>query len=98
MDELMYRVGELRAIAWIARGDLALRRYGFSPQSYQLTIDYKEADKARTASLQFGGKTPLGLPCAAATIDGQPWIFVFDWTLYADLLRYLSVSPAGAGL
>ena len=31
-------------------------------------------------------------------IDGQPWVFEFPWPLFIDLQRYLSVSPAGAGL
>jgi hypothetical protein len=93
LEELMFRLGQLPAYAWIARGEAALAQYGFKPGSYKLTIDLKDAATGATRSvlLQFGGLNQWHLPYASTLVDGQPWIFEFPWQLLPDVQRHLSI-------
>ncbi|HMJ91976.1 MAG TPA: DUF4340 domain-containing protein [Candidatus Acidoferrum sp.] len=96
LDEMMFRLGELTAAAWVARGEAARTAYGFKPANYQISIDLKEGDQTRTVSIEFGGTNQLRIPYAATVIDGQPWIFEFPWQLLPDLQRHLSIPPPSA--
>lgn len=97
MEEMMFALGTLRANAWVARGEQALAQHGFAEKNYEIAIDLKDGDKTQTVTVKFA-ETPLRLPFAATTIDGQPWVFEFPWPLFTELQRYLSVPSAGAGL
>lgn len=96
LEELMFRLGDLNATAWIARGEEARRHFGFSTNGYQITIELKDGDKTRPLLLEFGGMSPLRLPYACTPLDGQPWIFEFPWQIYADVQRYLDVPGSAA--
>jgi hypothetical protein len=94
VEETVFRLGNLFAVAWIARGEQAREKFGFSTNGYQLTIELKNGDKPQLLNVEFGtAKSPLQLPYAATVIDGQPWIFEFHPFLQADVQRYLSISP-----
>ena len=74
-----------------------MARHGFAPENYEVAIDVKDGEKTQTLTLRFA-KSVFQLYFATIPIDGQPWVFEFPWPLFIDLQRYLSVSPAGAGL
>jgi hypothetical protein len=94
LEETMFRLGDLRAETWLARGENAREEFGFTTNSYQFTIDLKEGDKTRTVAAEFGGASPLTFPYAATIIDGQPWIFEFPPFLWVAVQRYLNLSAA----
>ena len=58
--------------------------------SYQITLELKNGDKA---SVEFGSEAPAGVPCAAVTLEGEPWVFECPAWLYVYVQRYLSVPP-----
>jgi hypothetical protein len=95
LEEVMFRLGELHATAWVGRGDMAKAVRRFGPGGYQLEVEVKEAETNRVFALEFGGPNPLRLPYAATSVDGQPWVFEFPWALFAELVRHLSVPPDG---
>jgi hypothetical protein len=92
IDETVFRLGEFRAVAWVARGEAALAKYGFTPDNYRLSVEIKDNEKTRTLNLQFAGLTPLQLPYAATLVGGEPWVFEFPWSLDLDLQRYILPS------
>ncbi len=91
LEEIMFRLGNLPAYAWIARGEAALAQYGFKPSNYQLSIDLKQGERTQTVSLQFGGPNAWRIPYASTMIDGQSWIFEFPWQFLPDVQRHLSI-------
>ncbi|MCX6905382.1 MAG: DUF4340 domain-containing protein, partial [Verrucomicrobia bacterium] len=84
VEEMVFRLGELYAPMWAARGKENLPRYGFAETNLHLTIDLKSGEETQTLSLEFGGPSPNGFPYAAVLLDGQVWIFEFPWTLFQD--------------
>jgi hypothetical protein len=92
LDEMAFQLGELNAEAWIARGDSARARFGFSTNSTQLSVELR-GEKPQTLTLEFGGLSPLRLPYALTMLDGQPAIFEFPWGLYVDVQRYFNLAP-----
>lgn len=101
IEETMFRLGELRAAVWVARGEENRSNFGFTPDSHKLTIELKTGDRPHALSLEFGGRAPSQFPYAMATVDGQNWIFEFPLQLYFHILRDLSnptLRPSSAGL
>lgn len=104
LEEMMFRLGELRASAWVAQGADRKASYGFTDANDQVTIELRGGDKPKTFVLEFGDKSkpsPNSLPYAMAVVDGQVYILEFPPALYFELLRGLFAplfpAPAGAG-
>jgi hypothetical protein len=95
VEETMFRLGQLRAATWVARGAENRLLYGFSDDAYRLTIELKGGDKAQVLNLELGDKAPSQQTYAAATVDGQAWVFEFPSPLDLLLLRDLP-PPAPA--
>jgi hypothetical protein len=95
VEEMMFRLGELRAIAWVARGEEHKTRYGFpgGPEQLKLAVEIKGQDKPRQLKLEFSSMTPAPYPYALATVDGQSWIFEFPSPLFYQLLHHLGNRP-----
>jgi hypothetical protein len=89
VEELMFRLGELRAAYWTARGDAQRARLGFSDAGPKITIELKNGERPALLPLEFGGHAPTLLPYALAPVDGQPWIFEFPLKLHLELVRDL---------
>ena len=89
----MFRLGELRAAVWVARGDENRARLGFTDSGHKITVELKNGEKPQVLDLEFGGLAPSLFHYALATLDGQPWIFEFPVPLFYDVLRYLSNAP-----
>lgn len=92
LEEMAGQLGELRAMVWIARGAGVRERYGFTADSPQVSVELR-GEKPQTLTVEFGGLSPLRLPYALTTVEGQPVVFEFPWSLYADLQRNLGLSP-----
>ena len=96
VEDTLYKLGDLRAAVWVARGDQDRGRYGFNDDGHKITIELKNGDKPRVLTLEFGAKAPSQFPYALATVDGQSWIFEFPLHLYFFVVRDLSNPPLRA--
>ncbi len=91
LEETMFRLGELRAAVWVAKGAEPRDLYGFTDDGYKMTLDLKNGDKPSVLTLEFGGNTPTAnYHYALATVDGQSWIFEFPMGLFLQVLRDFS--------
>jgi hypothetical protein len=88
VEEAVRGLCQLKAAFWVARGEQERARYGFTDQGLRITLELKNGDKK---TVEFGGTAPLGLPYAAATLDGSLWIFEFPLALYQDVAGYLTI-------
>lgn len=96
IEELMHRLGELRAVSWIARGDDQRPQHGFTENGHKLTIDLRLADKTRTLTLEFSSRPAAPYPYAMVSVDGQTWIFEFPPDLFSQISNYLANPPLTA--
>jgi hypothetical protein len=78
---------QLAAGAWVARGEQNRAQYGFTDNSDQVTLEFKKGEKV---SVEFSSQASPNAPCAAVTLEGQPWIFQFPTWLYNYVQRYLA--------
>ncbi len=92
VEELIYRLGELRAESWVARGEGSRQQYGFIGDGPKLAIELKVAEKPYRLNLELGGATSSQFPYALANIDGQPVVFKFPFKLYLEMVRDL-ITP-----
>jgi hypothetical protein len=96
LEELAFKLGDLNAFAWIARGESARAKFGFTTNSARMSIELR-GEKPQTLSLEFGGQSALRLPYALTMIDGQPTVFEFPWQLYVDL-QIANLAPSEVDL
>lgn len=101
IEELVHRLGELRADAWTARGIAARPNYGFPEDPVHLLIEVKGAEKNQILRLEFaspelGGRAPNGAPYAQVNLGGEPRIFEFPLSLFFLLVRDLFTPLAEA--
>lgn len=89
IEELAFRLGELRAENWVARGEESRLAFGFVSPRRRLVIELKNGDKPHVFTLEFGKVAPNGLPYALANADGQTWIFEISQSMYFLLVRDL---------
>lgn len=90
VEEMMFRLGELRAQYWVDRGQRNRVRYGFREDGYRLTFELKGSDRPQVLVLEFAPPSEGALPLALAEIDGETWIFKMPPRLYFDLLANLN--------
>lgn len=97
LEETVYRLGHLRADAWVAKGADKLPRFGFAEVDHRLDLQLRAGETNQTLTVRFGRLSPLRRPYATVLLDGEPVVFEFPQSLYQDVLRDLTipVSPAG---
>lgn len=95
IEEVMYRVGELRATVWVDRGEGKRQLYGFRENGDKLAIELRIGDKSQVLTVEFGDQAQSGYPYALAVVDGQTWIFEFPLQLYLQVVRgiFNQVTP-----
>jgi hypothetical protein len=93
VEEALYRLGDLRAAVWVARGEEQKAHFGFTNDlNYKLTMELKNGEKPLT--LEFGGIAQSAYRYAMAPVDGQNWIFEFPIALHLQLMQLLYNPPA----
>ena len=99
LDEMMYRLGALRANYWVAKGDENRAAFGFTDDGSKITIELRNGEKPRVLVLEFGrpGFSPSSMPYALAVADGQTWIFEFPADLFFPLIGNLFNPLFGGG-
>ncbi|HUR44932.1 MAG TPA: DUF4340 domain-containing protein [Candidatus Saccharimonadales bacterium] len=100
IEESMFRLGNLKAAAWVEKSDANRVLYGFKDDGYKLTVELKGNDKPQTFSLEFGGAAPSQFPYAIANVDGHNMIFEFPLDLFFFVANALKnpAQPAQASL
>lgn len=97
VDEVLYRLGQLRAESWAASGDDQMARYGFSTPRNQITVEVGATNQARSLSMAFGGESPAQNMYGAILRDGQRLIFEFRMPVYlmfTEIVKQLSAPPS----
>ncbi|HXG47953.1 MAG TPA: DUF4340 domain-containing protein [Methylomirabilota bacterium] len=90
VEECVHRLGQLRAAAWVDRGEDRRERYGITDRSLKLTLELRNGEKPTVLSVEFGSAAPSRYPYALTTVDGEAVIFEFPWDLYTFLQPYLT--------
>lgn len=93
IEELAFRLGELRAVWWTDRGEINRTNYVFTDAGLHLLIDLKTGEKTPPLDLEFGGWAPSKFPYAVTTLEGQPVVFEFPLQLFWLLQRDLGILP-----
>jgi Domain of unknown function (DUF4340) len=100
LEETMYRLGNLRAGTWAARGEEKRVPFGFVGNTSKITIELRNGDKPVVRTLEFGrpGISPSGIPYTLTEIDGQTLVFeitpmALQFQIVRDLLNPLA-APA----
>jgi len=99
LEEFMFRLGELRAKAWVDKGDTNRLELGFTEASDRIAIELRNGEKPTTLVLEFGrrGISPTSLPYALAEVDGQTWIFECEPELFFAAIGNFFNPLFGAG-
>jgi len=94
--ESFLRLGQLRAVTWVASGRDRLPGYGFAEQpenGHRLILKIREGENIRDLTIDFGSMTPRYHVFAATELEGQMVIFEFPAPLYHDfVLPYLTLN------
>lgn len=91
VEQTVHELARVSAEEWMARGEQQRARYGIKPDGYEIILELKDGGKA---DLQFGAKSRLGGVYAAATLDGELWVFEFPGWLYDYVMSSLSIPEA----
>lgn len=93
LEELLHRIGQSRAIAWVAQGDTVLNQFGISDLNHRLSIGIRRAGELESIELRFGRLSPRYNAYAATQLNDNWVVFEFSASLYQDILRILA-TPA----
>jgi hypothetical protein len=90
VEEVAHDLGYLAALAWLARGASDPAGYGFKPDNLSLTVTLKNG---QALEVDFGAPISGQTACAAVTLDGERWVFIFPPAVYQLVKSYLAISP-----
>ena len=97
VDEVLFRLGRLRAESWSASGDDQMARFGFPTPRHQIAVEIGAGNQTQSLSMDLGGESPAQNIYGAILRDGQRLIFEFRmpvYLLYSEILRQLSAPPS----
>ena len=94
VEELMFRLGELRAYVWVAEGESKRGDFGFTADGDYISIELANGDaKGQALVLEFSTPTAnIISKYALAIVDGHTSIFEFPPALQFEVFRVL-ISP-----
>lgn len=92
VDDALELLGQLRAVAWTARGENRQAQYEISDTFHAITIELLQDGKPQTVTYKFGNKRAPGFnPYTSTVIDGETIIFQFPQKAYDDrVVKYLT--------
>jgi len=92
VEETVHRLGGLTAAGWVGRNVTAPEKYGLNPGNLSLTVELKSGAKL---TVDFGTELAQAQTAlAAATLDGERWVFVFPPVPYQFVANYLTIPPS----
>jgi hypothetical protein len=94
MEEILHRLGQLRALAWVERGETRMGLFGFGEMDFQIDLELAVDKKTQNLTIHFGKLSPRGNYYAALRLpgDSERTIFEFPALLFSDIWRELTVS------
>ncbi len=99
LEQAAHWLGQLAAVGWVGHNPTEpekLEKYGLNTNNLQITFELKNGEKH---SVDFGTELPsLQTALAAATLDGEQWIFVFPQGPYQFVLSYLTIPVPQGGI
>ncbi len=101
LEETLYRLGQLHAVDWVAKGENRFRLLGFPGVDYRINLDLMRNNQKETLTLHFGKAAPRNGSVYAAVIfpgEKEPTIFEFPGKLFAEVVRDLSLSSRAGAL
>lgn len=94
LEEAMHRLGELKAVFWIAQNEKDRAKFGIQEADHRITIELNRLGKNEKFSLEFGDYSPFLHPYAAMELEGQRAVFEFPLPLFHEFVRAdLSITP-----
>ena len=84
LEESLVRLGELKAVFWVANNETNPERYGFNEASHRILIELKRNGKTEILSLEFGGFSEYGTRYAAIVLNGDRLVFEFPWPVFFE--------------
>lgn len=88
VDETVRDLCRLSARSWVTRGAAHRAEYGFEKDGPQITLDLKSGEKL---TVELGGQSAEGFPCAAVCLNEELWIFDFSPSLHRDMMGCLTI-------
>lgn len=98
VEEVLYRMGRLRAESWTASGNEQLPKFGIAPGRHSLTVDLNAAAGGQSFTMDFGAQAPSQDMYASVVRNGQRLVFEFRlslFQLYVEILKSLTAPPPG---
>jgi hypothetical protein len=94
-EEMLHRMGELKATYWTAVGDANLELFGFNEVDHQVTFEVQDGDRRKTYSIAFGNPSAYLHPFATVVRDGKRLVFEFPKPIYDEFVATdLTIPPA----
>lgn len=99
LDELLFRLGELKAITWTARKPESLAPFGVRDGEQEITVELRNGDTDLSLQLQFGGFSPGQNPYLTTVLGEDRYVCEVSLTVYAPFLEVLRdlKMPAPSG-
>ncbi len=86
LEEVIFRLGQLRAQAWVAHGTQRAAAFGFVPPAETLLVELRSGEKTQTLTLHVGIRGRNTIYCMSTLeADGVPTIFQIPEKVYLDL-------------
>ena len=93
VEETLYRLGEMRAVRWLASGQASMTKPGYNLQNYAVTVVLDREGKEERLVLRIGNQTPNRNAYAAVILDGKPVVFELPLAVYDYVTSYLNAPP-----
>jgi hypothetical protein len=93
VDEIMFRLGHLKTMSWVAHGTERLRSFAIDEGSLTLTLNVRGGNDRENYRVRFGRPTLRHDVYAAVLLpgDNEPTIFEFPGELYQSIQQRLPV-------
>lgn len=93
VDETLYRLGEMRAVRWLASGQASMTNPGYNLQNHAVTIILDRDGREERLVLRIGNQTPNRNAYAAVILDGKPVVFELPNAVFDYVSSYLNAPP-----
>lgn len=95
VEDALRNLCQLRAEKWIGRGPADVARFIPPELAHEVTLEIVTDGKPVAYTVAFGRMAPSRGPYAVTDIDGQQVVFLAAESLYADILRDLTINSPG---
>lgn len=90
IEDVAHDLGNMAAVVWMARGPTDPPGFGLKPGNLSITVTLKNG---QSNTVDFGAPVSTQTACAAVTLDGQRWVFIFPPDVFQLVKSYLAISP-----